>query len=122
MRGSGTVQFDADALTLAGHLEPNALFQFGVVLLITFLPLMLLGFGLGIISALIIAYYVGRKKITRAIPYGNLRDLQVKGSRVTFRSADTPKQISFVVAQVDGERLYYELLTRFPGALAGWMG
>jgi hypothetical protein len=122
MRGSGTVQFDADSMALAGHLEPNALFQFGVVLLITFLPLFLFGFGLGIIPALIIAYYVGRKNITRTIPYGDLRDLQVKGGRATFQCAGTPKQISFVVAQVDGERLYRELLTRFPGALGGWMG
>ena len=122
MRGSGTVQFDADALALAGHLEPSALFQFGVVLLITFVPLILFGFGLGIIPALIIAYYVGRKKITRAIPYSDLRELQVKGGRVTFRCADAPKQISFAVAQVDGERLYRELLARFPSALGGWMG
>jgi hypothetical protein len=121
LRGSGTVQFDADSLSYTAHLEPNALFQLGIVMLITFLPLFLFGFAIGIIPALIIAYYVGRKKITRLIPYGDLRDLQIKGSRVTFRCADAPKQLSFVVAQVDGERLYRELLPRFPAALGGWV-
>jgi hypothetical protein len=122
MRGSGTILFDSDTMTLAGHLEPNALFQFGIVLLITFLPLFLFGFGLGIIPALIIAYCVGRKNITRTITYSDVRDLQVKGGRVTFRCSEVPKQFSFAVAQVDGERLYRELLSRFPSALGGWMG
>lgn len=122
MRGSGTVQFDADGLALAGHLEPNALFQIGIVSLVTFLPMFFFGFGLGIIPALIIAYYVGRKKITRTIRFSDISDLQVQGRRVTFRCTGVPKQLSFVVAQVDGERLYRELLSRFPGALGGWTG
>jgi hypothetical protein len=41
---------------------------------------------------------------------------------MTFYLGDTPKQVSFAVASVDGERLYRELLPRFPTALRGWMG
>jgi hypothetical protein len=122
MRGKGTVQFDADGLTFAGHLEPSGLFQIGIVLLVTFLPLLLFGIGVGIIPALIIAYYVGRKKVSHTVPYSELRDLQVKGSRVTFRRVDAPKQVTFAVAQADGERLYRELLPRFPATLGGWVG
>ncbi len=122
MRGGGTVRFDADALTIEGHVEPHALFQIGIVLLLTFLPLFLFGIGLGIIPALIIAYYVGRKQISRPIAYGELRDLRVEGSQVTFRTAASPKQVSFAVAAIDGERLYRELLPRFPAALGGWVG
>ena len=65
---------------------------------------------------------IGRKKITRTIRFSDISDLQVQGRRVTFRCTGVPKQLSFVVAQVDGERLYRELLSRFPGALGGWTG
>jgi hypothetical protein len=122
MRGKGTAQFDADGLTYAGHLEPSGLFQIGIVLLVTFLPLFLFGIGVGIIPALIIAYYVGRKRVSQTVAYSDLRDLQVKGSRVTFRRTDAPKQVTFAVIPSDGERLYRELLPRFPAALGGWMG
>lgn len=121
MRGNGTVRFDADGLTYAGHLEPSGLFQLGIVLLVTFVPLILFRVGLGIISALIIAYYVGRKNVTQSVLYNDVSDLHVEGSRVTFRRAGVPKQISLAVAQVDGERLYRELLSWFPAALGGWV-
>lgn len=122
MRGKGTVQFQPDGLTFAGYLEPSGLFQIGIVLLVTFLPLLLFGIGLGIIPALIIAYYVGRKKVTQTVPYSELSDVQITGSRMTFSRADAPKQVSFAVAPTDGERLYRELLPRFPAALGGWAG
>jgi len=122
LRGNGTIQFDSDHLVIAGHLEPHALFQLGIVLVLTFLPLLLFGFGLGIIPALIIAYYVGRKRMQQTIGYHAIRDLTVKGSRVTFHSDTTPRQTAFSVAGVDGERLYRELLLRFPADLGGWQG
>jgi hypothetical protein len=122
MRGTGGVRFDADGLTIEGNVEPHALFQAGVVLVLTLLPLLLFGVGLGIIPALILAYYLGRKKIARAIPYAELREVRVEGRKVTFRTDGSPKTITFAVASVDGERLYRELLPRFPAALGGWMG
>lgn len=122
MRGTGTVVFGDEALTIQGDLEPHALFQIGIVVLVTVAPLVVLGIGLGIIPALILAYYLGRKKITTVIPYHNLHDLQVVGRDVTFLNSGPTKQVSFTVAANDGERLYRELLSRFPAALGGWTG
>lgn len=122
MRGKGTVEFTPDGLTITGHLEPNALFQLGVVVVLTVLPAIIFNVGLGIIPALIIAYYIGRKQISRGIPYASLGNLEVKGRQATVRCDGIPKSISFAVASVDGERLYRELLLRFPTALGGWQG
>jgi hypothetical protein len=40
--------------------------------------------------------------------------------QVRFRCDEQPGQVVFRAAPVDGERLYRELLARFPGALGGW--
>jgi hypothetical protein len=122
MRGKGTVQFTPESLVVAGHVEPHALFQLGIVLVVTILPLVLFGFGLGIIPALIIAYYVGRRRVERSIPYAELRGLEIKGRVVTVRATGSPGVITFAAAHTDGERLYRELLLRFPAALGGWQG
>lgn len=122
MRGKGTAQFTPEGLFIEGHVEPHALFQLGIVFTLTFLPLVLFGFGLGIIPALIIAYYAGRRKYSWTISYEGLHDVTVKGRQVALRTDGVPKRISFAVASADGERLYRELLPRFPGALGGWQG
>lgn len=122
MRGKDTAQFTPEGLTIAGHIEPHALFQLGVVLALTFLPAFFFNFGLGIIPALLIAYYVGRKKISRTIPYAALHGLAVTGRQISVVSDAAPKRITLAVAPIDGERLYRELLPRFPAALGGWQG
>lgn len=122
MRGKGIVLFTPEGLTIGGHMEPHVLFQLGVVLILTVLPVVIFNFGLGIIPALLIGYYVGRKKISRTIPYANLSSLTVKGRQLTVRCDGVPKSISFAVAPMDGERLYRELLPRFPTSLGGWQG
>lgn len=122
MRGKGIVLFTPEGLSIGGNMEPHALFQLGVVLALTILPAIFFNFGLGIIPALLIAYYIGRKKISRTIPYSSLSALVVKGCQLTVRCDGTPKSISFAVAPSDGERLYRELLQRFPAALGGWQG
>ena len=121
LRGKGTVQFNSEALSVSGYREPHVLFQLGIVLLITILPQVLFGFGLGIVPALIIGYFIGRKQVTLLLPYTSLRDLQVKGRQVTMRTDQSPAVISFAVAASDGERLYRELQPRFPSALGGWV-
>jgi hypothetical protein len=65
---------------------------------------------------------VGRRKYSWTIHYAGLHDLIVKGCLVTMRTEGTPKRISFAVAPTDGERLYRELLPRFPAALGEWRG
>jgi hypothetical protein len=116
----GTVRFDADALQVEGYLTPNALFQIGIVLVVTLIPIVLLGIGLGIIPALIIAYYLGRKQIAQPIPYTQMRDLATKGCTVTFTNPGAvPARVSFYVATIDGERLYRELQARYPMQIVG---
>lgn len=122
MRGKGTVQFTPEGLFIDGHVEPHALFQLGIVFILTFLPMVLFGFGLGIIPALIIAYYAGRKKYNWTIHYAGLNNLTVKGRQVAARFDGVPKSISFAVDVTDGERLYRELLPRFPSTLGEWRG
>lgn len=122
LRGKGTVRFDPDGLKVSGYMETHALIQLAIVALLTFLPLLLFGVGLGILPALLIAYYVGRRRIERTIPYSALSELSVKGCQVTARSSAAPTRITFAVAAADGERLYRELLPRFPAALGGWVG
>lgn len=122
MRGAGAVRFTPEALEISGHREPHILFQVGIVLVVTYLPLLFFGFGLGIIPALLIAYYAGRTHVTLTLPYTALRIESVRGRLVTLRTQESPKVIIFAVASVDGERLYRELQPRFPAALGGWLG
>jgi hypothetical protein len=117
LAGKGTVRFDAEGVLVEGYLTPSPIFQIAVLVLLTVLPLVLFGFGLGVIPALLIAYYVGRKKIAEPISYAAFRDLALKGSRVSFTQVEgVPRKLSFHVASVDGERLYRELGQRFPTA------
>jgi hypothetical protein len=75
--------------------------------------------GLGLIPALIIAYYIGRKKLTQPIAYSAVRDLTLKGCKVTFNNPGAqPGKVAFYVTMSDGERLYREVQERFPAALA----
>jgi hypothetical protein len=121
-RGKGTVRFEAEQLVLDGTLAPSALFQLGVVVVVTLLPLLLLGIGLGLIPALLIAFLLGKKKVVRAVPYGAMRDLTLKGCQVSFScTGAAPNKVAFYVAEQDGERLYRELAQRFPTVLGGWM-
>lgn len=122
MSGKGTVRFDADGLAVAGYVTPSPLLQIIVVIVFTVVPLVLFSVGLGLIPALLFAHYLGRKHLVTTLPYHQLGDPAVQGCRVNVAGPGTPQKMSFVVADVDGERLYRELLPRFPGALGGWFG
>jgi hypothetical protein len=122
LSGKGAVRFD-QALHIEGYLTPSPLFQSGIILLVTIIPLVVLGIGLGFIPALIIAYYAGRKQISQAIPYTDMRELMVKGCRVSFRRpGGLPGNIAFYIAASDGERLYHELQEHFPAMFVNTMG
>jgi len=115
--GKGTIRFDADTLLVEGYLTPSALFQLGVVLVVTIIPIVVLGIGLGLIPALILAYFLGRKKLASNIAYVDIRDLGLQGCRVSFVNGDEiPRKVDFYVATPDGERLYREMQARFPAA------
>ena len=86
------------------------LIMIGAVLLLTIAPLVVFGFGLGVIPALLIAYYAGRKKLGLSIPYGDLREPRMNGCIATFGIPNSlPGKIVFAAAQIDGERLYREV-------------
>lgn len=123
MSGKGTARFDADGLAIAGYLTPSPLLQIGVILVVTIVPILAFGIGLGFIPALLIAYYLGRKQIASTIPYVSLRDVGVQGGKVALSNPGAqPDKVVFYVAASDGERLYRELQERFPAAVVGRVG
>ena len=122
-RGKGTLRFEPDQLVIDGTLEPSGLFQLTIVLLVTLVPLLVFRVGLGLIPALLLAFLLGKKKRSRAVPYASMSDLAVRGCRVTFNApGEIPNKVALYVAQQDGERLYRELAQRFPATLGGWVG
>jgi hypothetical protein len=115
--GKGTLRFEPEQLVVDGTLAPSAWLQIGVVVLLTLLPLLILGIGLGIIPALLVAGLIGRKKLSVAVPYIDMRDVMINGLRLGFhRDNAAPSQIVLYVSQQDGERLYRELAQRVPAA------
>jgi hypothetical protein len=118
--GTGTISFESTGLTVSGYLTPSRLLQLVVLIVFTVVPLLVFGVGLGLIPALLLAHYLGRKRIVTTLPYEQLREVTVRGCRVCVKASGTPEQISFAVASVDGERLYRELLPHVPAALKGW--
>jgi hypothetical protein len=121
-RGKGTLRFEADQLVIDGTLEPSGWFQIGIVVVVTLVPLLAFGVGLGILPALLLAFLLGKKKRSRTVPYASINDLVVRGCRATFTNpGDTPNKVALYVAQQDGERLYRELAQRFPAALGSWV-
>ncbi|KAB8141041.1 hypothetical protein F8S13_21215 [Chloroflexia bacterium SDU3-3] len=108
--GKGKVQFTPGGLLVEGWLTPSALLQIGIVLLVTIIPMVICGMALGIIPALLIAYYVGRKNLSLTLPYSSLLDLKLHDGSLKFRLATPPpKKVSFYVALADAERLYREV-------------
>ena len=118
--GKGTVRFEPEQFVVDGALAPSAWLQIGVIVLLTLLPLLIFRIGLGIIPALLIAAVIGRKKLSLAVPYAQMRDVTMKGLQLAFRrDGGVPNQVNLYVSQLDGERLYRELAQRFPAALSG---
>lgn len=118
-RGKGTARFEPEGMVLAGTLAPSGWFQLGIVVLLTVLPIVLFGIGLGIIPALLIGLLIGRKKLERMLPYTALRDVTLDGGQLRFANGDgLPGKVALFTAPIDGERLYREVALRFPAALA----
>ena len=116
--GKGELCFGADSLELTSYLTPPGWFQLLVVLVVTLVPAVLLGIGLGLLPALLIAHYLGRKRATISVPYVQLDQLSVKGCRVRFGTGGArPRAVAFSIAASDGERLYRELSERLPALL-----
>lgn len=122
MSSKGVARFDPEGLFVSGYVTPNPLLQIAIIVLLTVIPLVLFGIGLGLIPALLIAYYIGRKRIEQVLPYQTLGELQAKGCSLKLRGPQTPPNIAFAVAGVDGERLYRELAAHLPSATGGWQG
>lgn len=93
-----------------GWLAPSALLQISIALMVTLVPLVLCGAALGIIPALVLASYVGRKALSLTLPYSSLLNLQLQNGCLSFRLAlPPPGKVRFSVASSDAERLYREI-------------
>ncbi|MEW6027844.1 MAG: hypothetical protein ACOYZ8_05890 [Chloroflexota bacterium] len=117
----GTVTFEADQLVVDGTLGPSPWVILGVILVVTVLPLVMFGCGLGLIPALLLAYFIGRKKTTLRLPYTSLTSLTVDARTVKLASSyGDPGKVGFIVSSADGERLYRELRLHYPQAVSSW--
>lgn len=117
----GTVTFEPEHLVADGTLGPSPWVILGVILVVTVLPLVLFGCGLGIIPALLIAYFIGRKKATTRVPYTGINSLTLDTRAVKLASSHSdPAKIGFIASSADGERLYRELQIHYPQAVAFW--
>jgi len=89
---------------------------------VTLVPMLVFDVGLGLLPALLLAFLLGKKKRSRAVPYASISDLVVRGCRMTFSApGDAPNKVALSVSLMDGERMYRELAQRFPAALGGWV-
>ncbi len=119
--GTGVVQFFPDHMTIDGTHEINGSIPFGIFVAVT-LALKLFGpqvwSAIGLLPALIVARYIGRKKIVQTIPYHAIRGITVDGNTVTLACPGlSPSKSSFYVASADGPRLHGELHPRFAALL-----
>lgn len=123
MVGRGTVQFGPSALIVHGQMTANPLLTLGVCALFgTLTAYFSLYFAVGLIAALVGTHYLDRKQITLQLPYEQFTRLEVFHTLVHLDGPGVPPRFGFSVASADGERLYRELLPRFPEALKGWTG
>jgi hypothetical protein len=120
LNGRGGVRFDAEGLTVEGTLQPHVVLQLVIAVVLAAVLLFVFHLRASVFVAGLLTLLIGRKTVRRTIPYSDIRDLEVKGVQVRFRCDGQPGQVVLRAAPVDGERLYRELLARFPGALGGW--
>jgi hypothetical protein len=119
--GSGSLRFSDEGLRLSGRAEPTVIFQLGVILIVTIIPLVIFGWGFGIIPALLIAAYFGREDMDLTVPYDAIQKLAIDGRNVVLDCPPhKPKKFKFRVALGDGERFYRELYNHYPQATTAW--
>lgn len=120
--GKGMLSFKDAGIEIEGYMPPSLLYQIGIIVVVTVVPLIFLGIGIGIIPALFIAQYLGKKEALSWMPYHRL-SLKLKGrSAMLHQSSATPAKVSLRLASQDGERFYRELNAHYPQALAQFPG
>jgi hypothetical protein len=121
--GEGSMTFLDKSLTVHGTMPPNAGVQLGVIIVVTVVPLVVFGCGLGLIPALLIAQAIGKKEMSVDTTYEQMSEVKVEGCNLTFRRIlpmEGPRKIKLRIPQADGERLYRELYAHKPEAVAMW--
>jgi hypothetical protein len=117
--GKGYARFSDTGLVVSGTMPPTVATQLLVIVCVTVIPLVVLGIGLGIIPALVLAYYIGRSEMSVSLSYPQTA-LSVKGRTATISAQGyTPQKIKFRIATTDGERFYNALRKNYPHALIG---
>ena len=119
--GTGSARFTETHMVCYGTMEPSIVYQLGIIVVVTLIPYVLFGVGLGLIPALLIAYYTGRKEMARYIKYEEIQSFSLKGRSANVRcSGEFPNRVKFRVAPHDGERLYHELFIHYPEPVSFW--
>jgi len=116
--GKGSLHFKDGGIEIEGYMPPSLAYQIGIIVVVTVVPLIFLRIGLGIIPALFIAQYLGKKEVLAWMPYHRL-SLKLKGRSAALKqSSSTPQKVNLRLASQDGERFYRELNAHYPQALA----
>lgn len=120
MRGKGLVRFEPAGVQIEGERTPSLWLQLTIILVLTVLPLILFQVGLGLIPALVLAYYLGRTRVAQAIPYAQVSGVQLAGGTVRLDAPGSPlEHVAFAVATSDDERLYGEVSAHLQGVAVG---
>ena len=72
-------------------------------MVVTLVPLLAFGVGLGLLPALLLAFLLGKKKQSRTVLYSSVSDLVVRGCRATFTTpGDAPNKVARPVTSRSG--------------------
>ena len=120
LSGNGSLRFEPNGLHVIGKMEPHSLLTISIVLIVTVLPYIFFGIGLGVIPALWLGYNIGRSNIDLVLPYESLGKPKLAGLNFTAQRAEAPHTIKLQVSHLDGERLYREVRQRYPHLVSNW--
>jgi hypothetical protein len=114
--GRGTITVTDKTLIFDGKKSWSALAKIGIFLLVTLVPLVLFGFGLGFVLALVLIYYFCASKGNSSISRSSVHTIRRKGRTISFKAInpDTGKEARAIfIARNEDEAERLEGLVEF---------
>jgi hypothetical protein len=88
----GKISIDADTVELSGPKHWSALARFAIFVAIAILPLILFGFAISFILALVIIHYFCASQGSLTFKKADLKEVVRKGRKITFKAPLEPNQ------------------------------
>jgi hypothetical protein len=110
----GTVTTGGDTVVFAGKKSWSTMAKLGIFLAITILPLVLFGFGLGFLLALVVIHYLCASDGTISIAKSTITEVQRNGKQIKFKgqhpnSGKTKKTVFKVDTEENAQSLENEM-------------